>query len=951
MKILFLLLVLLFAVNVEATTYYVDCTAANDSGNGTSTGTAWKTINKVNTSTFSGDDQILFKKGCIWRETLTMPSSGTSGHPITFSAYGSGDKPKIYGSTQVSTWTNESGNLWYATASADPTSVWFVNTDKTIVWGTKQTLKTDLDTEYEWWFDSGNSRVYAYAATDPDSRYTTVESPTRSYGIDLNGKDYLTISYFDISFHGGSEAGGIRNQSAYAEYDLIEYNEVHHNGVLSSDPQGNGLFLRNINNTTIRHNLCYHNARRGIVTWAEGTGHTANNNIVEYNEVYNSYHAGIDNFISASASQMDNLIVRYNYVHTVSATYGQGWLASWGHVPMHGILVQSDHTTNRVTNSKIYYNLILNQYENAGIVLRGNNGTAIYNNTISGVMGGGLYTYGISVNNDGQPNSNIVIKNNIAKDRIYGGLFVPDKTMVSACDYNDWFDTTGTNPFAVINGVSYHSDDFSAYKSATGWDTNGKWQDPLFNSSSDLHLQVSSPCKDAGADVSLVSDYTGIIIPQGSRVDIGAYETFFKLNLGFLSGLPNGYSDRTYISTIPIDNLFMAVYQITFDSKLYLLTTDRAGNYTSIVLPGVTSVILGDTSLAVTKEGGSYHLWVYFTSGRGGWDSDTGWTPDTIQPTVHEFILSGSPLPTSAIHNSSHTVGDLYSVSGTILKLASGALLLSWYELPTPDSSYGYYQDSNLNTAEIGFQYRTAAGTWQSEIRNGAITNTTIAKVTGQMIMTMAQHPADGSIWCFTNGDSFYRIWKIHLTEASNNVTVDSSGIYLDQNTPNGQGPEYEFPQIIAVPDPYRNVIQLAYQNQNIRYFTLTTPVIKGSYVSICSINADASKSILTYDQYVANSDGLNLSVVSNGLWILNFPINVDLNVNGYFDNNAIKYTFATSTWGNPIYFNTIRSTVQSNYASINTPQFITQGVNGLDYVDLDISFVSNSIGKIWLLQ
>ena len=46
-KIIHLILILLLASPAWAVVYYVDCNAANDSGAGTSTGTAWKTINKV----------------------------------------------------------------------------------------------------------------------------------------------------------------------------------------------------------------------------------------------------------------------------------------------------------------------------------------------------------------------------------------------------------------------------------------------------------------------------------------------------------------------------------------------------------------------------------------------------------------------------------------------------------------------------------------------------------------------------------------------------------------------------------------------------------------------------------------------------------------------------------------------------------------------------------------
>ena len=93
-----LFFLLAFSPALYATNYYVDAQNGQDNNNGLSEVTAWKTIAKVNSSTFQPTDQILFKRGEIWRETLLVPSSGTSGRPIVFSAYGSGNKPTIVGS-------------------------------------------------------------------------------------------------------------------------------------------------------------------------------------------------------------------------------------------------------------------------------------------------------------------------------------------------------------------------------------------------------------------------------------------------------------------------------------------------------------------------------------------------------------------------------------------------------------------------------------------------------------------------------------------------------------------------------------------------------------------------------------------------------------------------------------------------------------------------------------
>ena len=93
-------------------TYYVDASAGNDSNDGQSATRAWRTIAKVNASSFSPGDSVQFKKGCTWREMSTPPSSGSAASPITFGAYGSGPNPIISGSDLLTTWTTE-GSYYY----------------------------------------------------------------------------------------------------------------------------------------------------------------------------------------------------------------------------------------------------------------------------------------------------------------------------------------------------------------------------------------------------------------------------------------------------------------------------------------------------------------------------------------------------------------------------------------------------------------------------------------------------------------------------------------------------------------------------------------------------------------------------------------------------------------------------------------------------------------------
>jgi len=119
------------------TTYYVDCNAADDTGDGLTTGTAWKTIAKVN-ATLTGDQSdtsVLFKRGCTWREQLTVPGSGTSGHPFTFGVYGTGAKPIFNQADSVSTLTQYYGGTEKLTngsmESGSPPSSWTAITPAT----------------------------------------------------------------------------------------------------------------------------------------------------------------------------------------------------------------------------------------------------------------------------------------------------------------------------------------------------------------------------------------------------------------------------------------------------------------------------------------------------------------------------------------------------------------------------------------------------------------------------------------------------------------------------------------------------------------------------------------------------------------------------------------------------------------------------------------------------
>lgn len=112
-QILFTILILAISLQVNGTVYYVS-NSGNDSNSGTSESQAWKSLAKVNSFVPKAGDQILFKSGDSWSGSLNISASGVSGSPIVYGSFGTGAKPKIYGSEVITDWTLHSGNIYKA---------------------------------------------------------------------------------------------------------------------------------------------------------------------------------------------------------------------------------------------------------------------------------------------------------------------------------------------------------------------------------------------------------------------------------------------------------------------------------------------------------------------------------------------------------------------------------------------------------------------------------------------------------------------------------------------------------------------------------------------------------------------------------------------------------------------------------------------------------------------
>lgn len=186
-----------------ATTYYVSSSTGNDVNAGTAVGAAWATLGHVNAQTFQAGDSILFKRGDVWNESLVPPSSGTSGNPIVFDAYGTGAPPNFTGYYAVpkNAWSFVSGNAWKARVPSSYTTVNFCLFGS--VWGQKVgALASNLTAPWDFYFANGYLYVYS-AAGSPGTFYNEPIVPMGLSNVPVinsNGQSWLVFQHILVNW-------------------------------------------------------------------------------------------------------------------------------------------------------------------------------------------------------------------------------------------------------------------------------------------------------------------------------------------------------------------------------------------------------------------------------------------------------------------------------------------------------------------------------------------------------------------------------------------------------------------------------------------------------------------------------------------------------------------------------------------------------------------------------
>jgi peptidoglycan/xylan/chitin deacetylase (PgdA/CDA1 family) len=270
----------MFAITVSswAATFYVDATGGSDTNDGLSAATAWKTVAKVNGSTFTQGDQILFKRGQVWNESLAPPSSGASGNPIVFDAYGTGEAPTLTGYVGLpsASWALDSGNVWktsITSSSFNYVLFGWIGSDGSVgsVWGTKFTSgKSALVAPYQFYFSA--NVLYVYSVGNPATYYGSMAAMLMTNGqiVYINGKNWLTIQHFKLTYFDtyGVRIGGASDHITIANVysdGMIPAGTTPHGFYVSASPAPTDIKFYNVDAHRNYNGLRFDGSASGIV--------------------------------------------------------------------------------------------------------------------------------------------------------------------------------------------------------------------------------------------------------------------------------------------------------------------------------------------------------------------------------------------------------------------------------------------------------------------------------------------------------------------------------------------------------------------------------------------------------------------------------------------------------------------------------------------------------------
>jgi hypothetical protein len=466
---LFIFILLLVITSASATDYYYS-QSGDDSKDCSTPALACKTINDLNGKSLVGGDNVYFKRGDTWRilyETSISDKNGSTSGNVTYTAYGSGAKPKFTRAINDSTWTDTGGNIWKSdTTINDDIGLILFNGETSI--GYKQGTLAAVTTQGYFFYNSTDDKVYLYSTSNPSTYYSEIQLSKKGNIFDLYpSAHHIVIKDLDLRY----SAKDAIYIGMGADYIYIINNSISWIG---------GAYQSG----TLRYGNCI-----------EVVGGTGNSTYiyVTNNTLNQCYDAG-------TSWQSDNAAdFRYMYF-----------------------------TGNVIANTRYCYEIFNHNESAISKDLVFDHNTCYYSTSHFGSQ---TAKYGVRTGAQrGSLTQGINITNNIFYESKTAGILLDSVFPVDnlTINYNKYYQDSDTDVLISWKGTDYHytSADFATYQTAKSQDANSAIGNPEFTDSSTLNfipLYNSTVCT-----MSSTSSYVGAL-PCADAPSTPSINIIFKI--------------------------------------------------------------------------------------------------------------------------------------------------------------------------------------------------------------------------------------------------------------------------------------------------------------------------------------------------------------------------------------------------------------------------------------
>ena len=316
----------------------------NDNNDGKSPEKAWKTLNKVNSASVTSGSYVCFERGGLWRGQIVAKAN------VTYTAYGTGEKPKIYGSPEngadPSKWKKAATNIWYYEGSQNWKDVgtlvfnegescaikaireWKDNGD-VYNWTTGLPFNNgykDLTTDLHFYHDkANNSYLYLYSEENPGNRFESIEFNVGQNLVDVKKNNNVTVDNLCLKFTGVHGVGAGTVSGLTVQNCELGWIGGSNQGIIQErnfeTRFGNGVEIYGgCENYLVQNNYIYQVYDSGITHQYSGVGDKVYNhtNVSYLNNVLDYCGFPIEYFVSMVAegnpSTMTNLLIEGNHM-------------------------------------------------------------------------------------------------------------------------------------------------------------------------------------------------------------------------------------------------------------------------------------------------------------------------------------------------------------------------------------------------------------------------------------------------------------------------------------------------------------------------------------------------------------------------------------------------------------------------------------------------------------